>query len=80
MEAFAGLSGCGLARHAARTILAAAPNPARAAKLTRTQLRALLVKAGCQRGIDTEFERLHAVFRATYLHQPPMVETRWVFD
>ncbi|WP_454199591.1 IS110 family transposase [Nocardia sp. Marseille-Q1738] len=74
VEAFAGLSGGGLARRDARTILAAAPTPARAARLTRTQLRALLVKAGRQRGINDDAERLHAIFRASYLHQPPMVE------
>ncbi|MGW0252598.1 IS110 family transposase [Nocardia goodfellowii] len=74
LEAFAGLSGGGLARRDARTILAAAPTPARAAKLTCAQLRALLVKAGRQRGIDAEVDRLHTIFRATYLHQPPMVE------
>ncbi|WP_332909680.1 IS110 family RNA-guided transposase [Nocardia gipuzkoensis] len=74
LEAFAGLSGGGLARRDARTVLAAAPTPAKAAKLTRAQLRALLVKAGRQRNIDTDVERLHTILRATYLHQPPMVE------
>ncbi len=74
LQAFARLSGDGLARRDARTILTAAPTPTHAATLTRTQLRALLVTAGRQRGIDTEIDRLHAVFRATYLHQLPMAE------
>ncbi|MEU2031192.1 IS110 family transposase [Nocardia amamiensis] len=74
LESFAGLPAGGLARRDARTILAAAPTPARAAKLTRPQLRSLLAKAGRQRGIDTDIERLHTIFRVTYLHQPPMVE------
>lgn len=53
----------GLARPDARTILAAAPTPAKAAKLTRARLQALSVKAGRQRGIDPESGRLLSVFR-----------------
>ncbi|MGF6889538.1 transposase [Nocardia sp. GAS34] len=74
LEAFAGLSGGGMARPDARVVLAAAPTPARAARLTRTQLRRLLIKAGRQRNIDADVERLHVIFRAAYLHQLPMVE------
>ncbi|MBF6212175.1 IS110 family transposase [Nocardia puris] len=73
LHAFADLAG-GLARPDARTVLAAAPTPARAAKLTRAQLRRLLVKAGRQRNLDTEVERLRNVFRAEHPHQPSMVE------
>jgi hypothetical protein len=55
LEAFATLprgsaGGAGLARGDARVVLAAAPTPARAAKLTRTQLTKLLTKAGRRRG------------------------------
>jgi transposase len=64
----------GLQRPEARALLAAAPTPAAAAKLTKTQLRKLLAKAGRQRGIDTEATRLQAVLRAKYLHHPPLVE------
>jgi transposase len=64
----------GILRPEARAILAAAPTPAAAAKLTITQLRKLLAKAGRQRGIDTEAARLQAVLRAEYLHHPRLVE------
>ncbi|SIH25674.1 transposase IS116/IS110/IS902 [Mycobacteroides abscessus subsp. abscessus] len=74
LEAFAGLPMGGLARPEARTILAAAPTPAKAAELTRARLRALLIKAGRKRGIDNEAGRLLSVFRGKYLHQPTVVE------
>jgi transposase len=54
--------------------LAAAPTPAQAAKLTPARLRRLLVKAGRQRHLDRDVERLREVFTATYLRQPPTVE------
>ena len=53
LAAFAPVKG-GILRPEARAVLAAAPTPADAAKLTLTQLRALLNKAGRRRGIDTE--------------------------
>ena len=55
-------------------LLAAAPTPHTAARLTKSQLRALLRRAGLQRSIDAEADRLHQVLRADYLHHPPMVE------
>jgi hypothetical protein len=64
----------GLLRPDARAVLAAAPTPRAAAKLTKTQLRALLRRAGRQRGIDAEADRLQAILRADYLHQLPLVE------
>ncbi|MEV7595775.1 IS110 family transposase [Kitasatospora sp. NPDC089797] len=64
----------GLCRPEAREILKAAPTPALAARLTRTQLAAALKRAGRKRGIDTEAERLREVFRADWAHQPPLVE------
>ena len=72
--AFAELPSGGLARSDARAILAAAPTPAQAAKLTPARLRRLLVKAGRHRNLDRDIDRLRAVFADTYLHQPPMVE------
>ena len=57
LAAFAPLKG-GIIRPEARAVLAAAPTPADAAKLTLTQLRGLLKKAGRSRGIDTEATRL----------------------
>jgi transposase len=71
--AFADLDG-GLARPDARTILAAAPTPAQAAKLTAARLRRLLTKAGRKRYLDRDVARLREVFTDTYLHQPPVVE------
>jgi transposase len=73
LAAFASKRG-GLLRAEARALLAAAPTPHAAARLTKSQLRALLRRAGLQRGIDAEADRLHQVLRADYLHHPPMVE------
>ncbi|MFD0443109.1 transposase [Streptomyces indonesiensis] len=64
----------GLSSPIARTLLAAAPTPAQAAKLTRAQLRTLLAKAGRKRGIDTEADRLHTALRAPQMQQLPLVE------
>jgi transposase len=64
----------GLCRPDARAVLAAAPTPAAAAKLTKTQLRAALRKAGRQRGIEAEADRLQRILRAPALRQPPLVE------
>jgi len=74
LVAFAELPTGGLARADARTILAAAPTPAQAAKLTPARLRRLLIKAGRRRDLDRNVERLRQVFADTYLHQPPTVE------
>jgi transposase len=82
LEAFAKLpsngtpaGGSGLARRDARTVLAAAPTPARAAKLTRSQLTKLLTKAGRRRNIGDDVERLYVIFRAGgQLRQPQLVE------
>jgi hypothetical protein len=74
IAAFAGLPDGGLARADARTILAAAPTPAQAATLTPARLRRLLVKAGRQRYLDRDVQRLREIFADTYLHQPPVVE------
>jgi transposase len=72
--AFAELPSGGLARPDARTILAAAPTPAQAAKQTPARLRRLLIKAGRRRDLDRDIERLRAIFTDAYLHQPPVVE------
>jgi transposase len=73
LAAFADTRG-GIMRPEARAILAAAPAPAAAAKLTLAQLRALLRKAGRSRGIDTEAQRLREAFRAEQMRQLPLVE------
>jgi len=65
----------GLARAEARAVLAAAPTPARAARMSLAQLRAALKRAGRQRGIDAEAERLREVFRdRDHARQPGAVE------
>ena len=61
LAAFADAKG-GITRPEARAVLAAAPTPADAAKLTLTQLRGLLKKAGRSRGLDTEATRLREAF------------------
>ncbi|MEE1767026.1 IS110 family transposase [Streptomyces sp. JV185] len=65
----------GLCSREARSILAAAPTPTMAEKLTRRRLQSLLKQAGRIRGIQTEAERLHEVFKREYLHQLQQVET-----
>ena len=69
MEAFQSKAG-GLARPDARAVLAAA----RAAKVTLTQLRAALKRAGRRRGIDAEAERLRDFSRAEHARHPDPVE------
>jgi transposase len=73
LAAFADTKG-GITRPEARTVLAAAPAPADAAKLTMTQLRSLLKKAGRSRGIDAEATRLRDALRAGQMRQLPLVE------
>jgi transposase len=73
LAAFAAAKG-GITRPEARVILAAAPSPADAAKLTPAQLRALLKKAGRSRGIDAEAQRLREAFRQQQMRQLPLVE------
>ncbi len=64
----------GIASPVAHTVLAAAPTPAEAARLTRTQLRSQPKKAGRQREIEPEVERLHTLLREPQMQQPPLVE------
>ncbi|WP_406301243.1 IS110 family transposase [Streptomyces sp. NBC_00885] len=73
LDAFLGKQ-FGLARPEARAVLAAAPTPATAARLTPAQLRAALKRAGRTRGIDVEADRLRTVLRGDYAHQPQAVE------
>lgn len=73
LAAFTGKRG-GLMRPEARALLAAAPTPSTAARLTRSQLAAVLRRAGRVRLLAAEAARLQAVLRADYLHQPAAVE------
>ena len=72
--AFAELPSGGLARPDARTILAAAPTPAQAAKLTSARLRRLLVRLDADVTSIATSSGCAQVFTDTYLHQPPVVE------
>jgi transposase len=73
LAAFAAARG-GIMRPEARAVLAAAPTPAAAARLTLAQLRALLKKAGRSRGIDAEAQRLRDALRTEQMRQLPLVE------
>ncbi|SBT96037.1 Transposase IS116/IS110/IS902 family protein [Streptomyces sp. DI166] len=73
LDAFLGKQG-GLARPEARAVLAAAPTPRTAVRLTLPQVRAALKRAGRVRGIDVEAERIKTALRAGQAHQPPLVE------
>jgi transposase len=67
--------GIGLDSREARAVLAVAPDPTTAARLTMTRLQSVLRKSGRQRGIEAWAKRLRSIFGAEYLHQPPLVET-----
>ena len=73
LAAFADKRG-GLLRPEARLLLAAAATPREAAKLTLTQCRALLKRAGRQRGLEAEAARIQVVLRSHQLHHPPLIE------
>ena len=73
LAAFADKRG-GLLRPEARAVLAAAPTPAVGAALTKPQLRALLKRAGRQRGLEAETARIHAALRTPQLRHLPQVE------
>ncbi|WP_406514936.1 IS110 family transposase [Streptomyces sp. NBC_00873] len=64
----------GVCHPIARTLLAAAPTPVQAARLTRAQLRSLLKKAGRKNTLDAEADRLHAALRLPQMRQLPLVE------
>ncbi|MFE0916130.1 IS110 family transposase, partial [Streptomyces sp. NPDC058812] len=64
----------GLCRPEAYQLLKLAPTPAKAARLTRTQLQTALKRAGRQRGIAADTERFREAFRAEWARQPQLVE------
>lgn len=64
----------GLTRKDIRGVLAAAPTPAAAGRLTRARLRTLLTKAGRRKYVDRDVDALHTVFGQEQLRQPPLVE------
>jgi len=74
LDAFQDRRPGGLAHPDAFAVLAVAPTPTQAARLTRPQLNAALRRAGRQRGIAAACIRLQAIFRRAWLHQLPLVE------
>ena len=63
-----------LASPVAVEVLLLTPTPAAAMRLRRSSLRAALVRAGRQRGIDAEVERILSGLRSEQLRQPSLVE------
>ena len=74
LAAFAGGNATNLATADARAVLAIAPTPAAAAKLTKARVAAALRRGGRKRGVDKLAERLHQDLRRAQLRQDPMVE------
>ena len=68
------VKGVGLDSREARAVLAAAPDPAAAGRLSAARLGSVLRKAGRQRGIEARASRLRTIFAGDYLHQLPAVE------
>jgi transposase len=68
------VKGVGLDSREARAVLAVAPDPASAAKLSVARLETVLRKAGRQRNIAAWAERLRTVFAGECLRQLPAVE------
>ncbi|WP_067574466.1 IS110 family transposase [Nocardia acidivorans] len=75
LATFAGKSATNLAKPEARAVLAIAPTPAHASKLTKTRVAAALRRAGRQRGIDALATEIVEGLRTQQLRQPTMVET-----
>jgi Transposase/Transposase IS116/IS110/IS902 family len=77
LEAFAGKNGkntSNLATIEARAVLAIAPTPVAAVKLSKTRIAAALRRAGRQRGVDATAARLQAALGTPQLRQPELVE------
>jgi transposase len=66
--------GVGLDSREARAVLAVAPEPTAAAKLSIARLGSVLRKAGRQRNFEAWAGRLRTIFTDDYLHQLPAVE------
>ncbi|MDN2495919.1 IS110 family transposase, partial [Nocardia nova] len=74
LATFAVKSATNLAKPEARAVLALAPTPALAAKLTKTRVAAALRRAGRQRGIDQLATQIVEGLKTTQLRQPGPVE------
>lgn len=74
LDTFSGRTATNLTKIEARAVLAIAPTPAHAAKLTRARIATALRRAGRKRGIDASAATIHAALRAPGLRQPELVE------
>ncbi|MFD4444902.1 IS110 family transposase [Nocardia sp. NPDC058519] len=74
LATFAGKSATNLAKPEARAVLAIAPTPAHAAKLTKTRVAAALRRAGRQRGVDALAAEIVDGLRTPQMRQPNLVE------
>lgn len=75
LATFSGRFALGIASAEARAVLAIAPTPAVAAKLSVGRIAAALRRAGRSRGIDQAAAEIKAALRKSQLHQPLIVET-----
>ena len=74
LDTFAGKSATNLAKPQARAILAIAPTPAHAARLSKARVAAALRRAGRKRGIDGLAAEIVERLRVPQLRQPELVE------
>ncbi|WP_280266129.1 IS110 family transposase [Nocardia wallacei] len=74
LDAFSGKSATNLAKPDARAVLALAPTPAQAAKLTKARVAAALRRAGRARRIDELAAELLDRLQRPQLRQPELVE------
>ncbi|MEU4769346.1 IS110 family transposase [Actinosynnema sp. NPDC023794] len=74
LAAFAKGTVTNLASPESRAVLALAPTPTAASRLTRARIATALRRAGRKRGIDALAAQLHQALRADQLRQPPLVE------
>ncbi|MPY80175.1 MAG: IS110 family transposase [Actinophytocola sp.] len=74
LAAFAAKTGSALATAEARAVLAVAPTPTAAAKLSKARIATALRRAGRKRRIEATATELHAALRQPQLHQPELVE------
>lgn len=74
LDTFARKSSTNLAKPEARAVLAIAPTPAHAARLTKARVAAALRRAGRKRGIDKLAADVVERLRAPQLRQPELVE------
>jgi transposase len=75
LAVFASRFALGIASPEARAVLAIAPTPAAAAKLSVSRIAAALRRAGRSRGIDQTAAEIKAELRKDQLRQPVLVET-----